>query len=257
MSRLVWGEPDKRLYEIGVDRGVFYPIGGVGAPWNGLISVSEAPSEGDLSAVYYDGGKYSQRRQTESFAAELTAYTYPEEFQEYDGTLDNLSGQPRKQFDFTYRTLVGNALNPNSGYKIHLVYNVTATPVSREYSTIGSDAEASNFSWELTTVPEFMPDGGYSAHVIIDPSLAHEWVVEELENLLYGSNTNDPTMPSLSEVVDIFQSGSILKITNHGDGTWTAEGPDEAIKMLSPTMFEITWPSAVYINTTTYKISSL
>lgn len=257
MTKLVWGEPDKRLYEIGIDRGVFYPLEGIGVPWNGLVAVSEAPSEGDLAEVHQDGRKLHQRRQRESFAAQIKAYTYPQEFQEYEGTIEGVTRQLRKSFDFSYRTLVGNALDPMAGYKIHLVYNATATPSDLEYSTMNSDAEAQTFTWDLTTIPEYLPNGGYSAHLIIDPSLAHDWVIEELENLLYGSSSNDPTMPTISEVVEIFQDGSLLTITDHGDGTWTAEGPDEAIKMLSPTLFEITWPSAIYIDSNTYRISSL
>jgi hypothetical protein len=61
----------------------------------------------------------------------------------------------------------------------------------------------------------------------------------------------------MGKVLEMFESGAILRIVDHGDGTWTATGPDEAIKMLSSTMFEITWPSAIYIDTETYKISSL
>lgn len=64
-------------------------------------------------------------------------------------------------------------------------------------------------------------------------------------------------MPGMLEVVAMFENASLLKITDHGDGSWTAEGPDEAIQMLSPTEFEITWPSAVYLSSDTYRISSL
>lgn len=66
-----------------------------------------------------------------------------------------------------------------------------------------------------------------------------------------------PRFPTLEELLDIFESGVILRITDHGDGTWTADGPDSAIQMLTESMFRITWPSAVYISADTYQISSL
>lgn len=257
MTKLVWGEPDKRLYEIGIDRGVFYPLEGIGVPWNGLVAVSEAPSDGDLSEVYTDGSRIVQNRKRESFAADLSAFMYPVEFEEYDGTVGNNTNQARKSFDLTYRTLTGNALDPKGGYKIHLVYNALATPSTKEFNTLGSDVSVQTFSWNLTTIPELIPGGGYSAHLVIDTSLAHPWVIEELEDLIYGSSVNDPEMPSISKVLDMFENGSILKITDNGDGTWSADGPDEAISMLSETLFEITWPSAVYIDTASYNISSL
>ncbi len=47
MSKLVWDQSGKRLYETGVDHGVLYPIqtGGVyskGVAWNGLTAVTES-----------------------------------------------------------------------------------------------------------------------------------------------------------------------------------------------------------------------
>lgn len=254
MTKLVWGEPDKRLHEIGVDRGVFYPRDGIGVPWNGLVAVSEAPSDGDSAHIYQEGNKIHSRRGGESFAAKVSAFTYPPEMERY------LNAGPYREvppFDFAYRTLLGNGLNPQAGYKIHLVYNVTMTPTSMTYGTLSNTVDAEAFAWDLFTVPEFLPQDGYSAHLVIDPSVAHPWVIEKFEDILYGNSFADPRMPNPFEVVEIFEDGSILKITDHGDGTWTAEGPDEAIKMLSSTMFEITWPSALYIDNKTYRISSL
>ena len=49
----------------------------------------------------------------------------------------------------------------------------------------------------------------------------------------------------------------LLGSADHGDGTWTAIGPPEAIKMVSPTEFEISWPSAKPIDGASYTISSL
>ena len=57
MSKLVWDQSGKRLYETGVDHGVLYPIqtGGVyskGVAWNGLTAVTESPSGADVNDIY-------------------------------------------------------------------------------------------------------------------------------------------------------------------------------------------------------------
>lgn len=258
MTRLVWGDPDKRLYETGVDRGVFYPQDGVGVPWNGLIAVSEAPSGADILEGYYDGSKFRQQRQSESFEAKLTAYTYPKEFRGYDGLAEvGHAQQRRRPFNLSYRTRVGNDESRDFSYLIHLVYNAVASPSSPSFSSIGTGVDAVPFEWNITTIPDFLPSGEAASHVIVNPQIAYPWAVKQLEDLLYGSPDSESRFPTMHEIVQLFEDTSILRITDHGDGTWTADGPDEVIQMLTADMFEITWPSAVYIDSTTYRISSL
>lgn len=256
-SRLVWDDPDKRLYETGIDRGVFYPQGGVGISWNGLISVSENPSGADVSENHYDGEKYRFNRGVESFSANLEAYTYPIDFQLYDGTQQIITQQNRKYFGLSYRTFIGNTVKPDSGYKIHLVYNALASPSSKSYNSMGDSVDPIKFSWDISTIPVLLSSGEITSHLIIDSTIAYPWALTTLEDILYGSGFSDPRLPSINEVLGIFEDASILKITDHGDGRWTADGPSDAIRMLDATTFEITWPSAVYIDDVTYRISSL
>lgn len=258
MSRLVWGEPGTRLYETGVDRGVFYPQDGVGVPWNGLMAVSEAPSGSDILETHYDGEKFRQRRQRESFAAKVSAYTYPREMGPYDGLADiGHAQQTRKLFNMSYRTKVGSDLDSDFSYLIHIVYNALLSPTSRDFKTAATGVDVTPFEWELTTIPEFLPGGEVSAHVIVDPRMAYPWALATFENMIYGSVDEQPRCPSMIELVQLFEDASILKITDNGDGTWTADGPDDIIQMLGPDLFQISWPSAVYIDDDTYRISSL
>lgn len=258
MTRLVWGDPDKRFHEIGIDRGVFYPLDGVAVPWNGLTAVSEAPSGSDLYEGHFDGQKFRQQRQSGSFSATLRAYTYPPEFEIYEG-IDptNTGSRIRKMFNLSYRTAIGNDSTPNSAFLIHLVYNAIVAPTNKVFNTFGGSSEANSFEWELQTVPEILSSGEISAHVVVDTRIAYPWAVDTLERIIYGSEFSDPRFPEIQEVIDIFENASILRITDNGDGTWTADGPDEAIRMLDHRTFEIEWPSAVYIDTKTYRISSL
>lgn len=164
MSKLVWDQSGKRLYETGVDHGVLYPIqtGGVyskGVAWNGLTAVTESPSGADVNDIYADNMKYLGLVGAEKFGATVEAYTYPDEFAECDGGVELVKGatigqQNRKVFGMVYRTVIGNDVDGNEhGYKLHLIYGATAAPSEKAYNTINEDPEAITFSWELSTTP--------------------------------------------------------------------------------------------------------
>ena len=266
MAELVWGNYGARYFETGIDRGVLYVPGEDGVAWNGLISVNESPSGGDSTPYYIDGVKYANQSSPEEFEASVEAYTYPDEFAICDGTIsiDNESKglfatqQGRKPFGLSYRTRLGNDdLGTSFGYKIHIVYNALATPSQKNYQSTSDDPDAISFSWAITTVPILVRDGSYSAHLVIDTKTTWPWVVEAVEKLLYGSEDTPPTLPTPQELIALFVDNALLKITDNGDGTWTAEGPDEVVSMVGTTEFQITWPSAEYIDSNSYNISSL
>lgn len=254
MTKLIWDEVGTREYEIGADRGVFYPLDGPGTPWNGLVSVKEAPSGADGATAYFDGRKYQQHRSVEGFAGTIEAITYPDAFEAYSGMA---TGQGRRFFNFTYRTLIGNDIDGmNHGYKIHLVYNAMVAPAEKSYLSFTDSSEPTTFAWNFTTMPISI-QGHLCSHLVIDTTKAHPWTIEALENLLYGEENVQAVMPDPFEVVELFDSTAILRVIDNGDGTWTATGPDEAIQMLDAETFAITWESAVYIDDKTYFISSL
>lgn len=257
MTRIAWDAIGSRHFSAGVDRGVLYLQNGSGVPWNGLVAVNEAPSGADVVDNYYDGHKFFSRRSPEEFEATIEAFTYPVEFDEYDGRGQYATGQFRKPFGFSYRTLLGNDLEGTSlGYLIHIVYNVITKPTTRGHKTISASSELNLFSWGITT-SDIEIEGLRGSHLIINSNIAYPWVLSAIENILYGSAETSSRLPDPQEIFDLFEDASILKITDHGDGSWTAEGPDEAIQMLDATSFEITWPSAVYLSSDTYRISSL
>lgn len=254
--RIQWGSFGTRLYEAGVDRGVFYPDVGPGLPWNGLINVKEDPDGVELRRMFVDGVPIRTQKTRESFAAVLQAYDSPREFDEYDG---NYGQQRRKPFGLSYRTRIGNDISADYGYKIHLVYNALAMPAQVNNSTLTSDGlDGTPFSWGISTTPVPIPGAKPAAHLIIDSTIAYPEALAAVEAAIYGSdNGGDPYLPSPQEVMDILEPFSVILIVDHGDGTWSAIGPDEAIQMIDTDIFEISWPSAVYLDEDTYEISSL
>lgn len=266
MAELTWGNPGSRYFEAGVDRGVLYLPGEEGVAWTGLISVSESPSGGEATPYYLDGVKYTNSASAEEFEATIEAYTYPDEFAVCDGTVSLeqetkglfATQQKRKPFGLSYRTRVGNDdASTDHAYKIHIIYNAMANPSQKNYETLSDDTEAMPLSWDITTTPISIPGVYYSSHLIVDSRTAYPWAMEAIEKVLYGSEDTPPVLPTPQELIDLFVENALLKITDNGDGTWTAEGPDEAITMLSTTEFQISWPSAEYVDTTSYTISSL
>lgn len=267
MPRLTWDTPGSKVFETGVDRGVLYPQDGDGIPWVGLSSITEGSSGGEAKASYVDGVKYLNRSTPSEATATLEAYTYPDIFSEIDGTQSIAAGlgimnQPRKEFGLSYRTMVGDDLGgPSKAYKIHILYNSLATPSDKSFSTMGDSSEPSTFSWDLSTRAIKFEDPAfgvkYGSHLVLDTRTMYPWAVAAVEDVLYGTDDIPARLPSPRELLDLFIDNALLKITDNGDGTWTADGPDSIISMLDPTTFQINWPSAVYLTETTYQVSSL
>jgi len=263
MTKIIWNKAGERFYETGVDRGVLYPNTAPGLPWNGLIAVNEVTEGGEPTAYYIDGQKYLILTASEDFAAQIQAYTYPKEFAENDGTVQLRAGlfidkQPRKTFCMSYRTMIGNdTVGEAKGYKIHLIYNALASPTTRSNSTKTASPTPSTFTWDVKTKPVDIEGRNASAHFIIDSTRINSFLLAALEDILYGSGSTQPRIPTPIELLTIFDTYTTLVITDNGDGTWTATGPSEVISMTSATEFAITFDSAVMIDDISYTISTL
>lgn len=214
MSKLVWDQSGKRLYETGVDHGVLYPIqtGGVyskGVAWNGLTAVTESPSGADVNDIYADNMKYLGLVGAEKFGATVEAYTYPDEFAECDGSVELVKGatigqQNRKVFGMVYRTVIGNDVDGNEhGYKLHLIYGATAAPSEKAYNTINEDPEAITFSWELSTTPVNATGHKPTASLTIDSTKADPTKLAELEKILFGDTETEPRLPLPDEIAQL------------------------------------------------------
>lgn len=242
MTRLGW---IPQTYSRGVDRGVLF-AGGPGVPWNGLRAANQIVSGGDVESFYFDGSKTLDIVDSEDFALAVEAYSYPLEFEKFDGFDDVVALQGRGLFGFSYRT----------GTQIHLVYNAKALPAEKSRATTTEQVDPSIFSWTFHTVPIRVPGAKPTAHLVVETASANPAAIEVLEEVLYGGPDGDSTLPTPQEVIDIFLDYATLTIIDHGDGTWTAIGPDDMVQMIDDTSFRIISPSAVYISADTYTVSS-
>lgn len=261
MPRLTWGSPGTRAFETGVDRGVIYVGNQPGIPWVGLTSVDESPDGGGTKSYYFDGVKYAHTTASEEFSATITAYTYPEIFAHCDGTAQLRTGlfltqQKRKTFGLSYRTRVGNDQDPERGYKIHIVYNALAEPSQRNYSSVGETAEPVEFSWTVTTRPPVIPGYKPTAHVVIDSRSTDADVLKAVEDALYGDDENTARLPTLDDILAMYDAFYHFEVTDLGDGVYTISGPDEAITLLENNMIQFDWHTVVQVDEETYTISS-
>ena len=217
MSKLVWDATGARMYETGVDKGVLYVQDSTGAygngvVWNGLVNVSESPSGAEPTPLYADNIKYLNLMSVEEFAATIEAFMYPDEFMACDGSASIAEGvfvgqQKRSTFGLAYRTKVGNDVNEDLGYKIHLIYGCLASPSEKAYGTVNDSPEAITFSWEVTTTPVEVTGFKPTANIVIDSRKVDSAKLAQLETLLYGGEGNDanPKLPLPNEIVTLFK----------------------------------------------------
>lgn len=218
MSKIVWDKTGERFYETGVKNGVLYVKDadgyGAGVPWNGLTAVTESPSGAEASPLYADDIKYLNLMSNEEFGGTIEAYTYPPEFAACNGEAELAPGvvigqQTRKEFGFCYRTTLGNDTDGNDhGYKLHIVYNALAAVSEKAYATINDSPEAITFSWEFTTTPVAVEGFKPTACVTIDSTKVNKDQLAALEAKLYGSESEEPALPTPSEITEIFKGAA-------------------------------------------------
>lgn len=263
MSKISWGEQGKRFFETGVSSGVLYLPDSPGVPWNGLVSVNQKPEGGSVESHYFDGIKYGMTIDYDDFQATLEAYTYPLEFEECNGTLDLFPGisadnQVGTPFGLSYKTNIGNDLDGiNHGYKIHLVYNARVAPPDSSFQTVDNQPSPSNFQWDIYAIPVEAPGLKPTAHYTFDSRRVQPLLLKKFEDILYGTETTDPRLPDIEEIIEISTDWEKIEIVDHGDGTWSAIGPQELVYFENEEgLFRVDDVNATYLDGDTYEVST-
>lgn len=262
MAAIVWDQIGDRVFETGIDRAVLYFPDGSGVPWNGLTSIDEKPN-GTIESVYFDGVKFNDIVVCGDFAATMKAFTYPDEFLEFEGILKDQTGmfitdQPQKMFHLSYRTGVGDDIvGLGTHYKIHLLWNLTAMPSDKSYETLSLDVDPLEFEWSLTSVPEDIDKYRPTSHIILDSRQMDPLLLSDIEGFLYGNEEREPKLPSLKGLISFIRKWQRVLITDNGDGTWTATtSVPGIIEMIDEDIFQINGADATYLDADTYEIKS-
>ena len=213
MAKLIWDKVGERFYETGVSNCALYVYDdaaqdfGAGVAWNGITSITETPSGAEANAIYADNIKYLSLLSAEEFGASIEAYTYPEEFEECDGSAAIAPGvmvgqQARKKFCIAYKTIKGNDIqNDAYGYKLHLIYNCNAAPSERAYSTINDSPEAIAFSWEISTTPVAVTGHKPTSILTIDSAKVDASKLASVEEALFGGDSTEAKILMPDEVL--------------------------------------------------------
>lgn len=198
MGKILFDQIGEKFYELGVSKCVLFVMDNAtnnykdGVAWNGISSISETPEGADKTDLYADNIKYASFRALETFGGTIEAYTYPDEFEECDGSVSpkkglNIGQQGRKTFALAYKTQVGSDTDSEaSAYKLHIIYGCTCSPSERSYETINDSPEAITFSWEFDSTP--VPVKGYKdTSVITLDSRATEQAtaLKTIEDMIY------------------------------------------------------------------------
>lgn len=236
--KLKWDEP---RVSYGVDHGVIYPVNAEACVWNGLSAVLTNPTNTESASYFQDGQKYNESNPKAGTDFMVKAYTYPDEI--------DVAG-PIRLRGMSWRR------QTNVAYELHILYNLTMRMRDKFYETESDSFQPTLFDWDATSRPSFSSAMQATSHITIMAERTTPELLSSLEDLLYGTDVLPPTLPTLDEIVSIFEKQTVFIIIDHGDGTWTAIAPDSWIDMVSPTEFLIRTPSAFFLNEEQYRIRS-
>jgi hypothetical protein len=222
MTVLEWDKVGERIFETGIDRGVLYLTDGGAVPWNGLTSVVETRTR-ELKPYYIDGIQYLVHNVPGTYAAKVQAFTYPDELDQLLGTMEYTPGvflhdQRARMFHLSYRTRIGNDVDgTDHGYKIHIVYNIMASPGDSTFETLSDSLSPQLFEWNLMAVPPLMVgEARPTSHISIDSRTINTEdqpnLLSIIEEYLYGSDEADPSLPNMFDLLFMIETvgGSII-----------------------------------------------
>lgn len=245
MAALTWDAAGEKIFEGGVYSTALFVMKDIitnngatgddiyekGKAWNGVTGITENREGGEPQDQYADNIKYISLLSPETFGLTIEAFTYPDEWAACDGsgvmmstgqTPAAIAGltvgqQRRKAFALAYKTKIGNDIKDfDYGYKLHIVYNLKASPSERAYETINDSPEGMTMSWEATGTPiEISGQTGLNRTCVVEidsTKVATAANLVTLEEVLFGkgstAGTNDPTMLLPHEVAAYISTGA-------------------------------------------------
>lgn len=208
MARIKWDQMAEKFFEGGCNHGVCFTGYDkttekytVGMAWNGISGFTDNPSGADEQASYADNIKYISLRGAENYGGTIKCFWYPDNFRSCLGKKKVVDGvtvsqQGRETFGFAVSTLVGNdTKGTEAGETIHIVWNATTSPSSKDYSSLNESPSPSELSFEFTANPvdvgtNYKPTCNMEiCNVGMEQGTAAYTAFETLKTILYGSDT--------------------------------------------------------------------
>lgn len=172
MAKLAWDQMAEKFFEGGCSKGVCftgYDTAShhytVAEAWNGVSGFTDNPSGADEQASYADNIKYISLRGAENYGGTIKCFWYPDNFRACLGKKTvtggvTVSQQGRESFGFAVTTQVGNDTDGvEHGETLHLVWNATTSPSSKDYSSLNESPSPSELSFEFAANPVAIGDG--------------------------------------------------------------------------------------------------
>lgn len=215
MAKMVWDQMAEKFFEGGCSKGVCYTdydttnkIYSLGEAWNGVSGFTDNPSGADEQASYADNIKYISMRGAENYGGTIKCFWYPENFKKCLGKKSpvastggapikgiTVSQQARESFGFAVTTQVGNDVDGvDKGETLHIVWNATTSPSSKDYSSLNESPSPSELSFEFTANPIAVGDGTKFKPTCnmeictVGMSTEELTAYENLKAILYGSD---------------------------------------------------------------------
>ena len=172
MAKMVWDQMAEKFFEGGCSKGVCFTdydtvskYYTVGEAWNGVSGFTDNPSGADEQASYADNIKYISLRGAENYGGTIKCFWYPDNFRKCLGKKTvtggvTVSQQGRESFGFCVTTQVGNDVDgTEAGETLHIVWNATTSPSSKDYSSLNESPSPSELSFEFAANPVAIGDG--------------------------------------------------------------------------------------------------
>lgn len=172
MSMVKWDQMAEKFFEGGCSKGMCYTgydktnkVYTAGEAWYGVSGFTDNPSGADEQASYADNIKYISLRGAENYGGTIKCFWYPDNFRACLGKKTAVDGvtvsqQAREAFGFAVTTQVGNDVDgTEAGETVHLVWNATTSPSSKDYSSLNESPSPSELSFEFTANPVAIGDG--------------------------------------------------------------------------------------------------
>ena len=158
MAKLLFDQIGEKFFENGVRNVALFGFDKTaknyktGVAWNGVTAFNVNPEGAEANPLYADDIEYLNLVSKEKVKAGIECYTYPDEFEECLGFAEPIPGmklaqQARAPFGVVARTNIGNDVDQELGFKLHILYNALAAPFAFAFPiALGSPFDPAAFA---------------------------------------------------------------------------------------------------------------